>query len=298
MNNNLNNSIALVDKDTKKSGNFIKRIFNIFKKETKEDLKNNLLQILDQYRANNLFNEVEKQIMVKTLSFSSLKAEDVMIHRTDIIAIEKNINVEELREVIIESKHTRFPIYEQNLDNIIGFIHIKDIIKGIFENEISLEKIMRPIPSVTFNLPLTELLVKMRIARVHMAVVIDEYGGVDGLVAFEDVIEEIIGEVYDEHDKESEIGYKVIIERQLIEASARLSLETLEELCELKFAKEVLEDIDTVGGLILSIEGRIPSKNEKLSYKNILEFEIVDADNRTIKWVKIRKLNDVKTGAI
>ena len=201
-----------------------------------------------------------------------------------------NDSFEKVLEVFIKESHSRVPVYEKNLDNIIGMIHIKDLVKyqneGNFEQGF-LKKIKREIIEIPPSMPVLDLLMKMQLTRLHMGIVIDEYGGTDGLVTIEDVIEEITGEIEDEHDEQN-MPMLIKTSPNSFEASARVEIEEFEKLSKINFLKDYNnEDVDTLGGLVVAIAGRVPQRGEIIKHESGLTFEINDADPRRIKSIKI-----------
>ena len=214
-----------------------------------------------------------------------------MIPRADIGAVEVNDSFEKVLEIFIKESHSRVPVYENNLDNIIGMIHIKDLVKyqnkGRKEDKF-LDIIKREVLEIPPSMPVLDLLLKMQITRLHMGIVIDEYGCTDGLVTIEDVIEEVIGEIEDEHD-EKNLPMLIKTSTNTIEASARVEIDELQKITNINFlSNENSDDIDTLGGLIFSIAGRVPQRGEIIKHSSGVTFEINDADPMKIKSVKIK----------
>jgi len=213
-----------------------------------------------------------------------------MIPRADIGAIEINDRFEKVLEVFIKEAHSRVPVYEKNLDNIIGMVHIKDLVNYQSQKKIEplfLKNLIRDVLEIPPSMPVLDLLLKMQMTRLHMGIVIDEYGCTDGLITIEDVIEEITGEIEDEHDEKS-LPMLIKSSTNTFEASARVEIEELQNVTNVQFIDiHENEDIDTLGGLIFSIAGRIPQRGEIIKHKSGSTFEIRDADPMKIKSVKI-----------
>lgn len=235
----------------------------------------------------------ERSILHNVLGLSDTSASDIMVPRTDIIAVDYEANLDELKNLIIEKEHTRIPVYKENLDNIVGFVHTKDLIaylggagrKKIF----SIQGVVREILFIPPSMKVIDLLLKMKSSRLHMAVVLDEYGGTEGLVTLEDVVEEIIGEIEDEHDEDHVSEIKNIDESSF-EVNARMPVEELEEKLgeKLKIGDES-EDFDTLGGLVFSLLGHIPVKGEIAKHESGVEFEVIEADARKVSRLLVRK---------
>ena len=224
--------------------------------------------------------------------YQKLKAEDIMIPRTDIVALSYSSNLEEIAEIFLESRHTRMPVYKDNLDNIIGFINIKDILPCFLNKnnsvKLDIDKSLRKLLIISPSMRIFDLLEKMRQTRTHIALVIDEFGGVDGLITVEDLVEEIIGKIEDEHDQSEELEFKKLDDNNF-EASGRIEIEQLEEKLGLTLSEEG-QQYDTLGGLILSIYGSVPEKSSEITHASTgLIFKILDSDPRRIKKVLIHK---------
>ena len=271
-----------------------KNLFNKFlssKISTNGSLKENLETVLDTVKKDDEnITKQERSMLLNVLKIDQIRSIDIMIPRADIGAVEVNDSFEKVLEVFIKESHSRVPVYEKNLDNIIGMIHIKDLVKyqndGNFE-EGFLKKIKRDIIEIPPSMPVLDLLMKMQLTRLHMGIVIDEYGGTDGLVTIEDVIEEITGEIEDEHDVQN-MPMLTQTSPNSFEASARVEIKEFEKLSKINFFKENnSEDVETLGGLVVAMAGRVPQRGEILKHESGLTFEINDADPRRIKSIKI-----------
>ena len=271
-----------------------KNLFNKFlssKISTNGSLKENLETVLDTVKKDDEnITKQERSMLLNVLKIDQIRSIDIMIPRADIGAVEVNDSFEKVLEVFIKESHSRVPVYEKNLDNIIGMIHIKDLVKyqndGNFE-EGFLKKIKRDIIEIPPSMPVLDLLMKMQLTRLHMGIVIDEYGGTDGLVTIEDVIEEITGEIEDEHDVQN-MPMLTQTSPNSFEASARVEIKEFEKLSKINFFKENNnEDVETLGGLVVAMAGRVPQRGEILKHESGLTFEINDADPKRIKSIKI-----------
>ncbi len=233
----------------------------------------------------------EKKILRNVLEFGGMTVRDVMIPRTDIQAVEYHSSLDELTRHIVEQRHTRIPVYEETLDHIKGFIHIKDlfpVLKGNAIFDVSL--MIRDILFVPPSMKILDLLVKMRLSRVHIAIVVDEMGGTDGLVTMENLFEEIVGEIEDEHDEQNVTSHLIWSPQRTCDVDARTEVVKIEkELGIYLYSKEDgnPDDFDTIGGLIFFHAGRIPAKGEKIDYQGGIQFEILDGDARRIKRLRI-----------
>ena len=268
------------------------KINSFFRSSDKEDIKNVLEDlIVDNKNGSEKIDDGTKNIFKNVINLSDKCIEDVMIPRADIDAVPSDIKVNELVGFINKTKHSRIPIFDKNLDRIIGMIHIRDLFENI-NNSKSRKTLKLPktiIRKILFSSPsmkILDLLLKMRSEQIHMSIVVDEFGGTNGLVTIEDLVEEIVGEIKDEHDFE-EIEEIKKISKKTYDVSARLTVEDLENKIGVYFSAEEKEDIDTVGGLVFNLLGKIPSRGEVISHKSGLEFTIRDADTRKIKRILV-----------
>lgn len=225
-------------------------------------------------------------------AFQTLTVDDVMTPRADIVAVEIGTPFEALVAQFSDTEHSRLPVYRGTLDDPIGFVHIKDVFKLLASKGRRpagvLKRLRRPAPGVPGSMRAATLLAQMQKTRVHLALVIDEYGGTEGLVTLEDLIEAVVGDIADEHDDAAVTGLRVLPDG-VIEASARALLDDLEALLgngELAPA-DLEEEIDTVGGLVTAIAGRVPRRGDLIRHPAGYDMEIIAADPRRVKRVRI-----------
>jgi CBS domain containing-hemolysin-like protein len=233
----------------------------------------------------------ERMLIGNVLKVHDRVAADVMVPRVDIIAFDIEQPFGELVKLLIEHGHSRVPVYRETLDEVIGFVHVKDVLAPVANRRpAKLPPLLRKVLFVAPSLPVFQLLVQMRQARTHIAMVVDEFGGIDGLVTIEDAIEEIVGDIEDEHDVDETPS---VIERPdgTIVADARLPIETFEEQHGMLLRHNGdHEDVDTLGGLVFALAGRVPRRGEVIVHPGGLEFEVLDADPRRIKRLSVRGL--------
>ena len=257
-------------------------ILNFIAKEEKETISSEDNHIFED---NN-----EKNLIKNILNLNEKSVEDIMVPRAEIISIEKKKTIKEILLVIKNESHSRMPVYDQNLDNVLGFLHIKDVIKNINNKNFIINDILREVLYVAPKSPILELLKRMRSSRIHMGLVVDEFGGVDGLVTIEDLVEEIVGEIEDEHDAEDdEIKIKRVNDRTII-VDASYKIIELEDLFQLKIKEAKEEEIDTVGGLVSYVANKVPNINEVFVFNNQLKFKILEADERRVIALEIKKI--------
>jgi len=257
---------------------------------SKEEILNLIAnEVSDDDKLNSTDDNNEKNLIKNILQLENTSVEDVMVPRGEIISVDTKKNYNQIFDIIKEESHSRLPVYENNLDNIIGFFHVKDFIK-INKNDFSLKTILREVLYVAPKSPILELLKRMRTSRIHIALVVDGIGGVDGLVTIEDLVEEIVGEIEDEHDAE-DIDEEIIKkDKHMLEVNASYRVEDLEKYFKinLDFADE--DEVETVGGLVFAKINRIPKSNEEFNIDNIVNIKVLKANERKIITVQIRKI--------
>jgi CBS domain containing-hemolysin-like protein len=268
---------------------FISNIKSIFFSSNKENIKDVLEDIIeDNGNSVESIDDGTKKIFKNIIQLNDKCIEDVMIPRADIDAVSSGIKINQLITFINKTKHSRIPVYDENLDKVIGMVHIRDLFEKINKNvkvkrDIKISKsIVRKILFSSPSMRILDLLLKMRSEQIHMSIVVDEFGGTNGLVTIEDLVEEIVGEIKDEHDFE-EIDIIKKISKKTYEVSARVTVDEFEKKLGVFFESVDKEDIDTVGGLVFNLIGKIPSRGQVIAHKSGLEFTILDADTRKIK---------------
>ena len=231
--------------------------------------------------------EEQRTLLENILNLRDRTIADVMVPRADIIAIDANATLEQIIALINEEAHSRVPVFQEALDDAIGMIHIKDVLsaqqkKGL----INLHEIVRPVLFVTPSMQVLELLLEMRAKRTHMALVVDEFGGVDGLLTIEDLVEEIVGEIEDEHDQDDEPTWQRRSDGA-IDADARLEILHFEHAVGLLVTDDERDDVDTLGGLVFSLAGRVPVRGELVKHSSGMEIEILEAYPRRVKKLRV-----------
>ena len=231
----------------------------------------------------------ERVLIANVLRLRGTTADDVMVPRADIIAMAVDVTLDQALEMIRREGHSRMPVFREQLDEIVGMVHIKDVFAYVGRaEEFDLEAIVRAPLMVAPQIPVLELLLQMRQARIHLALVVDEYGGIDGLVTIEDLVETITGDIADEHDEEAT---PLITERPdgTLDIDARLPVEAFEARVGTVLTKdERAADIDTVGGLVFTLAGRVPARGEVVTHASGMEFRVIDADPRRIRRLRAK----------
>jgi len=232
----------------------------------------------------------ERLLIANVLRLRETTADDVMVPRADIVAVRSDVTLAQTIELTRNDGHSRLPVYREQLDDVIGMVHIKDVFAYVGRPEaFSLEAILRKPLLVAPQIPVLDLLLQMRMQRIHLALVVDEYGGIDGLVTIEDLVETITGDIADEHD---DVEAPMITERQdgALDLNARLSIEDFEhKVGPILTQDERDADIETVGGLVFTLAGRVPTRGEVISHPSGLEFRVLDSDPRRIRRLRARR---------
>jgi magnesium and cobalt transporter len=234
-------------------------------------------------------DDVERTLVANILTLRELSAEDVMVPRADIVAVTVDASLAEVIERMTASGHSRLPVYRETLDDTLGFVHIKDVLAWRGRGEsFRLIEMVRPVLFVAPSIGILRLLLDMRQQRTHLALVVDEFGGVDGLITLEDLIEEIVGEIADEHDRKSTLPPLSRRPDGSVDADGRASIEELDDCFGPLIDDETRDEVDTIGGLVVHLAGRIAKPGERIEHPSGLIFEVLDADPRRVKRVRIR----------
>ncbi len=281
-----------------------------------KDLRESLEGVIESHAQDSgspAMAEDARSMLGNLLGFSELRVEDLMVPRADIDAIEESTTLRGLLDAFTASNHSRLPIYRETLDDVKGFIHVKDFLKWMtskgkmakskktdvaglslpaaeLASKVSQHgSLSRDVLYVPPSMPASDLLLKMKTSHVHLAIVVDEYGGTDGIVSFEDLVEAIVGDIADEHDADDELS---LIKKQadgIYVANARVAISTLDQMFGVDLLPDDQEDeADTLAGLIFEMGGRIPTRGEVVKHQSGLEFEIMDSDPRMVKRVRIK----------
>ncbi|MFT6077000.1 MAG: CBS domain containing-hemolysin-like protein [Myxococcota bacterium] len=272
----------------------------IFQNNKKPYLLKSLNKTINGCQKSGLLSFETKKMIKNILNIEDIRVENVMTPRTDVIAIQHNSSLGDIKKLIIENEHTRIPVFKRNLDSIIGFIHSKDLAKFIGCEDVaqtenfSINDVIRKILYVPHSMRIIDLLLKMRSSRVHIAIVLDEYGGTDGLVSIEDIVEEIVGEIEDEHDMPDDNIYLRIqnINENTIHVGGRVEIDKISEFITSNLVIEDIDsDFDTVGGLMFAIFKKVPEVGE-IHDTSGLSFKILAADARSVKLIEISKIEN------
>jgi putative hemolysin len=272
---------------------FVRRLAGVAEttpEEQQEEKQEEFLTDLEQHRMDGVVDKEEQEMIESVLELDETSADEIMTPRTDITAVEVNSDLQAVLDTISSAGHTRVPVYEENIDKIIGLIYAKDLLTEIGKNpaDFKLRDKMRKAYFVPETKPLRTLLHEFQNQKLHIAVVLDEYGGTAGIVTLEDIIEELVGEITDEYEETPAEPIKKI-DKNSFEADARTYVDDLNDQFDLNLPED--EDYDTIGGFVFSHLGYIPKTGESFDYKD-LKFTIVSAEARRIKRIKITKNED------
>ena len=278
------------------------KIPSFFKKDYLDNTNKNFDKELEQFVAKRISADDlngnalshENELLKNLAGLRGITASDVMIPRIDIVSVAMSDNFDDIVKELIKTNHSRVPVRNESLDDIVGILHIKDVLANLFLKEKpNIKSILKKPFFVSPSISLLDLLYEMRVKRRHLALVVDEYGGIDGLVTIEDLVEELVGEIEDEHESSSEIRLDKMEDGSII-VEARIIIDLFEDLIKAIREEDLNDEIETLGGFIISIAGRVPVKGEVIRYSpSGLKFEILEADPRKIILVKIVGLNSM-----
>ncbi len=258
---------------------------------------NNLQEALEDYidelketDEDSAIAENQKIFITNVIKTHDLRVSDVMVPRADIVALDEKSDNEQLKKIFEQDQFSRIPVYSESLDHVTGVLYIKDILTHLLDNKpFTLSDIAREPMIVSPGMPLMDLFVTMREDKRHMALIVDEHGGIDGLVTMNDIIEAIVGDIEDEFDNDNEPD---IIERPdgSLLADARMDIEDFEERYGYILTSEEREDIDTIGGLAIELAGRVPKRGEIIKHSSGMILEVIEADARRVNRLRLRNL--------
>lgn len=258
-------------------------------REVEASLREAIEELIEERETAEPIADDERALIGNVLKLRTLTARDVMVPRSDIDALEIDTSVPDLIKHMTASGHTRVPVYRGTLDDVLGMVHIKDVLTAVAEGrQVTLRRLLRKVMFVSPAMRTMDMMIEMRAAKTHMALVVDEFGGVDGLVTIEDLIEQIVGEIDDEHD-ETEAPK---LERKpdgSLASDARASIEEFEKETGSILSDEERQNTDTLAGLVTWLAGHLPVRGEVIRHPSGLEFEVVEADARRVK--RLRVLN-------
>jgi len=268
------------------------RLFNKFFQQTLKP-RAQLMQALEEAEDNLVIDPYSRSVIEGAMQVESLKVRDVMVPRSKMIMIDSESSTTELLQVMVSSYHSRFPIHNQDQDSILGIVLAKDLLSHYAQDgndEFNYREYLRDALSVPESKPLGVLLREFQQNKSHMAIVVDEYGEIAGLVTLEDVIEQIVGEIEDEHDQEDDETFIKIDEKTIV-VEAAYKIEELEKYFGINITLDSEQEIDTVGGMLIFIANKVPKNNQSFTFNNELQLKVVKASDRRIITLEIKKIN-------
>ena len=275
---------------------------SFFKKNKLDNIDTNFDKELEQFVAKRISADDlngnslshENELLKNLAGLRGITASDVMVPRVNIVSVAMSDNFKDIVKQLIKTNHSRVPVRNESLDDIVGILHIKDVLANLsLKEKPNIKSLLKKPFFVSPSISLLDLLYEMRVKRRHLALVVDEYGGIDGLVTIEDLVEELVGEIEDEHESSSEIRLDKIEDGSII-VEARIVIDLFEDLINSIRKEDLNDEIETLGGFIISIAGRVPVKGEVIRYSpSGLKFEILESDPRKIILVKIIGLNNI-----
>ena len=262
------------------------------KKQLDEELEQFVAKRINDDDSNGKTLSHENELLKNLAGLRGINASDVMIPRVDIVSVAMSDDFNEIVKQLIKTNHSRVPVRNESLDDIVGILHIKDVLANLFlQEKKDIKSLLRKPIFVSPSISLLDLLYEMRVERRHLALVVDEYGGIDGLVTIEDLVEELVGDIEDEHDLSTECRFEKMQDGSIV-LEARITMDLIEDLLSSIRKEDLNEEIETLGGFIINIAGRVPVKGEVIKYSpSGLKFEILEADPRKVILVKLRGLN-------
>ena len=276
--------------DASSNGGFLRGFLRRLRRREKNEAVREAIEglIEETPESDTPISEDQRVLLANILKLRDKTVADVMVPRVDIVSVAADLPLDEVVRLIQNEAHSRYPVYRESLDDVIGMIHIKDVLTywGTAK-KFNLRDILRRVVFVAPTLPVLDMLLDMRRARTHMALVVDEFGGTDGLLTIEDLVEEIVGEIEDEHD----VAEAPTIARRAdgtIDVNGRTPVEMLEQEIGNVLSEDERNEVDTVGGLIFSLLGRIPERGEVVRHPSGVEFEVLDVDPRRIRRLRVR----------
>ena len=268
---------------------FLGKFFPMFARPAsrREELTELLQESLDDKTS---FDSHEGTLLQNFLGLRDTTAADVMVPRADIVSVALADGFDNIIQQMSDANHSRVPVYRDTLDDVAGIIHIKDLFANLRNDQTpEIESLLRPALFISPTIRLLDLLHEMRLRRRHLALVVDEFGGVDGLITIEDLVEEIVGEIEDEHDTTAQLRFDQKSDGTAI-VDARFEVETLEAITGPLLNDDERDEIDTLGGLVFSLAGRVPGHGEVVRHRAGVQFEILEGDPRRITLLKLRGL--------
>jgi CBS domain containing-hemolysin-like protein len=274
-----------------------RNIIGKFTKVNADELREAVEDLIEEPGTESGMAPAERLLLANILQLRERTVADCMIQRTDIAAIDVDTPLKELVAMMADTQHSRIPVYRETLDDILGMVHMKDVMDCLAHGRAAqVRDLLRQVLFVPPSTPVIKLLLQMRSSRHYMALVVDEYGGIDGLATIEDLVEEIVGDIDDEHDEVAPPKIIMRTDGSMI-AEARLPIDEFEERVGAVLREDEREEIDTLGGLVFILAGRIPQVGETFRHESGMEFDVIEVDHSRVKRVRVRNLPNLRSVA-
>lgn len=262
---------------------------------SEESLRDVVAELVEEPTSQTGATPTERLMLANVLELREKTVADCMLPRASIVAVELETTLQDLITLMTETQHSRIPVYRDTLDDVLGMVHMKDVLDALAHGRRpALHQLLRQVLFVPPTMPLTRLLMQMRQSRHHMAMVVDEYGGIDGLVTIEDLVEEIVGEIDDEHDDVAQPRIVIRADGSLI-AEARLTIDDFEERVGPFLSEDERAEIDTLGGLVFLLAGRLPQPGETFTHPAGFAFDVLELEQNRVKRVRVRDVRQKET---
>lgn len=262
-----------------------------------EELREAVAELIEDHESASAMPPAERLLLANILQLRERTVDDCMVPRADIVAVEIESDMKDLVKLMAETQHSRIPVYRETLDDVLGMVHMKDVMDCLANSRaFRIKDLVRQVLFVAPSMPVMKLLLQMRTTRHHMALVVDEFGGIDGIVTIEDLVEQIIGDIDDEHDDVTPPKIIMRTDGSMI-AEARLTVEEFESRVGAILTSAEREDIDTLGGLVFILAGHMPHVGETFRHSSGVEFDVLEVDHNKLKRLRVRNLpNAAETG--
>ena len=264
----------------------IRRISGIDLSEEEDDLSDEVISMVEQHEDGAEVDEAQKEMIEAVFDLSDTEAEEVMTPRTDVKGIEVSSTLDQIKDTILQYGHSRIPVYEETIDNIVGILYAKDMIKFVGDGEdFDLRSVLREAMMVPESKNVGELLAEFKAKKIHIALVLDEYGGTAGLVTIEDILEELVGEIHDEYEVTDDTPQVERVDDQTLRVDARVEIDDLNDELNIELPED--EDYDTVGGFVFATLGHIPKAGETFEYEGLC-FKVTEAERTRVVRVEVK----------
>lgn len=273
----------------------VRRVTGGTGERTAEAVSEEIISVMQEHQPEGTVDEVQKDMIEAVVDFPAITVDEIMTPRTDVHGIDASAGLEQVKQLILHNGHSRHPVYEKTIDHVVGVLYAKDLIRLIGETEpFNLREVMRDALMVPETKSVRDLLAEFKARNVHIAIVLDEYGGTAGLITIEDILEEIVGDIRDEYETKEESPTILRVDDDTVEVDGRVHVDVVNDELDLELPED--RDYDTVGGFVFSTLGHIPARGERFSYKNA-QITVIEAERTKVKRVRFRMLEDAEAAA-